>query len=216
MSEGPEQLLANNRDWATRMEHQDPGVFGRLAQEQRPQYLWIGCSDSRVPANEIVGLPPGGVFVHRNVANVILHTDLNCLAVVEFALKVLKVRHVIVCGHYNCGGVAAAMKGEQMGFVGHWIRGIRDLYESFADELQGLEEKAALARLCEINVVQQLRSLCHTNVVRDVWDDGQDLSVHGWIYGIEDGLLKDVGVTVDGAAGLEVLDQSWRSVTPPA
>ncbi len=208
MGDDPEQLLVNNRAWATRIESEDPGFFRRLSAQQSPQYLWIGCSDSRVPANQIIGLPPGEIFVHRNVANVILHTDMNCLSVVEFAVKVIKIRHIIVCGHYGCGGVEAAMKGQKTGLVDHWLRGIRDLYEMHQQELDELEESAALARLCELNVLRQLRSLCQTSILRDVWDEGQHLTVHGWIYSIEDGLLHDLGANVDAESDLSMLDRS--------
>lgn len=205
MNTGLEPLLNNNREWAARVEQENPGFFSRLAAQQTPEYLWIGCSDSRVPANEIIGLQPGEVFVHRNVANVILHTDLNCLAVVEFAVKVLRVRHIIVCGHYGCGGVNAAMKGDRVGLVDYWLRGIRDLYESCREELEPLPEKKRLSRLAELNVFHQQRSLCHTSILRDAWDDGQELTVHGWIYGIEDGLLRDLGTSVKSAAELQKL-----------
>ena len=199
MTDGPDQLLANNRAWAAAIERDDPGFFQRLTTQQKPQYLWIGCSDSRVPANQISGLLPGEVFVHRNVANVILHTDLNCLAVVEFAVKVLEVRHVIVCGHYGCGGVEAAMKGQQLGLLGDWLRSIRDLVELHQDQLADLDEDATLARLCELNVQHQLRSLCQTSIMQEAWERGQDVTVHGWIYSIDNGLLHDLGTQVDSA-----------------
>ena len=211
MTDDLEQLLANNREWATQVECDDPGFFQRLVTQQRPQYLWIGCSDSRViPANQITGLLPGEIFVHRNVANVVLPTDLNCLSVVEFAVKVLKVRHIVVCGHYGCRGVEAAMQAEQLGLVDNWfwLRGIRDLYEVHRDELSGLDQEVALARLCEMNVQHQLRSLCHTRILRAAWNAGQHLTVHGWIYGIEDGLLHDLGTSVDAVADLGTLDRS--------
>jgi carbonic anhydrase len=213
MADDPEQLLANNRAWATQVERDDPGFFHRLTTQQRPQYLWIGCSDSRVPANQITGLPPGEVFVHRNVANVVLHTDLNCLSVVEFAVKVLKVRHIIVCGHYGCSGVTAAIQVEKLDLVDNWfwLRGIRDLYKVHRDEFAGLDQDAAVARMCEMNVHHQLRSLCHTRVVREAWKVGQPLTVHGWIYSIEDGLLRDLGTHVDAVTDLATLDRfdSW-------
>ena len=208
MAVDPEQLLANNRAWATQVERDDPGFFRRLTDQQTPQYLWIGCSDSRVPANQITGLPPGEVFVHRNVANVVLHTDLNCLSVVEFALKVLKVSHIIVCGHYGCSGVAAAIDIEKRGLVDNWfwLRGIRNLYEAHRDELAALDQDAAHARMCEMNVHHQLRSLCHTKVVQDAWKVGQQVTVHGWIYSIEDGLLSDLGIRVSAVSDLGALD----------
>jgi len=208
MADELEKLLANNRDWSARIQREDPDFFTRLAAQQQPQYLWIGCSDSRVPANEIIGLMPGEVFVHRNVANVILHTDLNCLSVVEFAVKVLKVRHVIVCGHYGCGGVLAALRGDRVGMVDNWLRGVRDLSESWREELGALDEASALSRLCEINVLHQLRSLCHTSTLREAWEDGQELTVHGWIYDIHDGLVRELGVRVDADTDLRVLDEA--------
>ena len=210
MTDDPEQLLVNNREWAAQLENDDPGFFHRLKNQQTPQYLWIGCSDSRVPANQITGLPPGEVFVHRNVANVVLHTDLNCLSAVEFAVKVLKVRHIIVCGHYGCGGVEAAMQVEQLGLVDHWLHGIRDLFEVHREELSGLAQETALSRMCEMIVYHQLRSLCHTSILREAWKDDQPLSVHGWIYSIEDGLLHDLGTRVDAVADLATLDR-WYS-----
>lgn len=209
MANDPEQLLANNREWATQVESDDPGFFHRLTTQQRPQYLWIGCSDSRVPANQITGLRPGEVFVHRNVANVVHPTDLNCLSVVEFAVKVLKVRHIIVCGHYGCSGVETAMQMVELGLVNNWfwLRGIRNLYEVHRDELSGLDQDVVLARMCEMNVQHQLRSLCHTRILRAAWNAGQHLTVHGWIYSIEDGLLKDLGTRVDAVADLGALDR---------
>ena len=209
MADDPDQLLANNWEWATQVERDDPGFFHRLATQQTPQYLWIGCSDSRVPANQITGLVPGEVFVHRNVANVVLQTDLNCLSVVEFAVKVLRVRHIIVCGHYGCSGVLAAMQIEKLGLVDNWfwLRGIHNLYLAHRDELGKLDQDVALALMCEMNVQHQLRNLCHTRILREAWRDGQDLTVHGWIYSIEDGLLRDLGTRVDGVAGLATLDR---------
>jgi carbonic anhydrase len=209
MANDPEQLLANNREWATQVESDDPGFFHRLTTQQRPQYLWIGCSDSRVPANQITGLRPGEVFVHRSVANVVHPTDLNCLSVVEFAVKVLKVRHIIVCGHYGCSGVETAMQMVELGLVNNWfwLRGIRNLYEVHRDELSGLDQDVVLARMCEMNVQHQLRSLCHTRILRAAWNAGQHLTVHGWIYSIEDGLLKDLGTRVDAVADLGALDR---------
>ena len=210
MADDLEQLFANNREWATQVESDDPGFFHRLTTQQKPKYLWIGCSDSRVPANQITGLLPGEVFVHRNLANVIHPADLNCLSVVEFAVKVLKVRHIIVCGHYGCTGVEAAMQVEKSGLVDtwFWLRGIRDLYGVHRDEFSGLDQDVALAHLCEMNVHHQLRSLCHTRILREAWKDGQHLTVHGWIYSIEDGLLHDLGTRVDAVADLGTLDRS--------
>ena len=206
MSDELEPLLARNRAWATRIQNEDPGFFRRLATQQNPEYLWIGCSDSRVPANQIIGLLPGEVFVHRNVANVILHTDMNCLSVVEYAVTVLKVRHIIVCGHYGCGGVQTAMRGVRLGLVSHWLRNIRTLYEHRRDQLAGLDEAEALARLCEMNVQHQVKSLCHTSILREAWEDGRDITVHGWIYSVADGMLRDLGESVDANTDLDTLE----------
>ncbi len=188
-----QQLFDHNREWAAQMEQDDPGFFGRLAKQQKPDFLWIGCSDSRVPANQITGLMPGEVFVHRNVANIVMQTDLNCMSVVDFAIRKLQVRHVIVCGHYGCAGVHAAMDDTVVGAVDHWLSGIRDLWEQHRDDLADLDTAAAEARLCELNVQQQVRSLCGTTVMKEAWSRGQAIDVHGWIYGIEDGLLRVLG-----------------------
>lgn len=200
-----QRLFDNNRQWAARIEKDDPGFFERLAQQQKPKYLWIGCSDSRVPANQLTGLLPGELFVHRNVANVVLQTDLNAMSVVDFAIRTLQVRHVIVCGHYGCGGVKAAMGNETEGVIDHWLSGIRDLWQQHAPDLAGLDDDAAHARLCELNVRAQVKSLCETTVVKQAWQRGQPIDVHGWIYGLEDGLLRDLGVRVGSAAELENL-----------
>jgi carbonic anhydrase len=186
-------LFDHNRAWAAQIEKDDPGFFARLAKQQAPKYLWIGCSDSRVPANQITGLMPGEVFVHRNVANVVLQTDLNCMSVVDIAIHQLKVQHVIVCGHYGCAGVHAAMGDSTVGAVDHWLSGIRELWDEHKSELQELPPTAAESRLCELNVQQQVRSLCRTTVMKDAWSRGQDIQVHGWIYGIQDGLLRNLG-----------------------
>jgi len=188
-----QQLFDHNREWAAQMERDDPGFFGRLARQQQPDFLWIGCSDSRVPANQITGLMPGEVFVHRNVANVVMQTDLNCMSVLDFAIRKLQVRHVIVCGHYGCAGVHAAIDDTAVGAVDHWLSGIRDLWEQHRDDLADLDTAAAEARLCELNVQEQVRSLCRTTVMKEAWNRGQAIDVHGWIYGIEDGLLRVLG-----------------------
>ena len=189
-------LFRNNQAWARAMVERDPRFFGRLAEQQAPQYLWIGCSDSRVPANEIVGLLPGEIFVHRNVANVVVHTDLNCLSVMQFAIDVLKVRHVIVCGHYGCGGVNAALMKERHGLVDNWLRHVQDVHEQHQALLQEISDgKARADRLCELNVVEQVSNVCRTSIVQDAWARGQELAVHGWIYGLHDGLLRDLDVT---------------------
>ena len=197
MSQLPE-LFDNNRAWAQRMRRADAGFFEKLAQQQTPQYLWIGCSDSRVPANEIVGLLPGELFVHRNVGNVVVHTDLNCLSVMQFAVDVLKVRHIIVCGHYGCSGVRAAVMKERHGLADNWLRHIQDVRQQNAAQLQSIADPAQrIDRLCELNVIEQVSNVCRTSIVEDAWARGQALTVHGWIYGIHDGLLRDLHVTVE-------------------
>lgn len=190
-------LFANNRAWSARMQASDPEFFRRLSLQQRPDYLWIGCADSRVPANEIVGLPPGELFVHRNIANVVVHTDLNCLSVIQFAVEVLRVRHIIVCGHYGCGGVRAALCGDRVGLADNWLRHVRDVRDKHRMALAALPTQEAQAqRLCELNVVAQALNVCQTSVVQDAWAKGQELAVHGWVYSLEDGLLRDLNTTV--------------------
>jgi carbonic anhydrase len=190
------QLFDNNRHWAAQMEEDDPGFFGRLAAQQKPKFLWIGCSDSRVPANQITGLAPGEVFVHRNVANVVSATDLNCMSVVDFAIRVLQVRHVIICGHYGCAGVQAASEEGAFGVTDSWLSGIRELWDRYRDEMSDLDPGASQARLCELNVRAQVGTLARTTVLRQAWKRGQPVDIHGWIYGIEDGLLRDLGERV--------------------
>jgi carbonic anhydrase len=198
---GLKDLLANNRAWADEMTRRDPDFFTRLSQQQ-PRYLWIGCSDSRVPANQITGLPPGEMFVHRNVANVVVHADLNCLSAIQFAVDVLKVRDIIVCGHYGCGGVLAALRNDKLGLIDNWLRHVQDVCAAHQTELDGLETEAARhSRLCELNVMQQVSNVANTTVVRDAWARGQALAVHGWIYDILDGLLRDLGMSVTSGAG---------------
>lgn len=197
-------LLENNRAWADRMVRQDPGFFSRLSQQQTPQYLWIGCSDSRVPANQIVGLLPGEVFVHRNIANLVVHTDLNCLSVIQFAVEVLRVRHVIVCGHYGCGGVRATLNRDRVGLADNWLRHVEDVRQKHGASFGGsapFDDRAD--RLCELNVIEQALNVCQTTVVRDAWERGQELTVHGWVYALKDGLIRDLNMTV--ATGAEVL-----------
>jgi carbonic anhydrase len=190
------QLFANNRAWAEDMRRQDPVFFERLAQQQAPRYLWIGCSDSRVPANQIVGLLPGEMFVHRNIANVVVHADLNCLAVLQFAVDVLKVEHVIVCGHYGCGGVLAALRNDRLGLVDNWLRHVQDVRRAHQAELDALPtEEARHRRLCELNVLEQVTNVSQTTIVRDAWERGQTLHVHGWAYDLKDGLLRDLQAT---------------------
>ena len=191
------RLFENNTAWANSMREGDPAFFERLARQQSPQYLWIGCSDSRVPANQIIGLPPGEVFVHRNIANLVVHTDLNCLSVLQFAVDVLRVRHIIVCGHYGCGGVYAALDNQRHGLVDIWLRHVQDLRLKHDDDLEKIESAEDRARrLCELNVIAQVTNVARTNSVRDAWSRGQPLAVHGWIYDIADGLLRDLRVSV--------------------
>ena len=190
-------LFENNRAWAAEMVRQDAEFFTRLSLMQAPRYLWIGCSDSRVPANQIVGLLPGEMFVHRNVANVVVHTDLNCLSAIQFAVDVLRVRHIIVCGHYGCGGVLSALRNDKLGLVDNWLRHVQDVRWKHQAELDGLEsEPLKHNRLCELNVVEQVVNVSQTTVVRDAWTRGQELAVHGWIYDLQDGLLRDLGKSV--------------------
>ena len=194
-------LLDANREWSEGIRRSDPAFFERLAVQQAPQYLWIGCSDSRVPANQIIGLPPGEVFVHRNVANVVIHTDFNCLSVLQFAIEVLRIRHVIVCGHLGCGGVRAAMEPTSLGLVDNWLRHVRDVRHAHEGELAAIEDTAARHdRLCELNVLAQVRNVSRTTVVRSAWERGQALSVHGWIYSLNDGLIRDLECCVSSVA----------------
>jgi carbonic anhydrase len=206
-----DQLLANNRAWAAETTRREPDFFERLARQQAPRYLWIGCSDSRVPANQIVGLPPGEMFVHRNVANVVVHTDLNCLSTLQFAVDVLAVRDVIVCGHYGCGGVLAALRGDTLGLVDNWLRHVQDVRGRHLEHLGSLgDERARHARLCELNVIDQVLNVGQTTVVRDAWARGQELSVHGWIYDVADGLIRDLDVEASSSAGLPLVAEAAR------
>jgi carbonic anhydrase len=185
-------LLGRNRSWADKVTREDPTFFSELAKQQEPGYLWIGCSDSRVPANQILGLLPGEIFVHRNVANVVVHSDLNCLSVIQFAVDVLKVRHIIVCGHYGCGGVAAALRNQKLGLVDNWLRHIQDVRNRNADELQRLPTEQQVSRLCELNVLEQVTNVSQTTIVQDAWARGQELVVHGLVYGLHDGILRNI------------------------
>ena len=188
-------LFDNNKAWAERIVRQDPTFFSKLSQQQSPDYLWIGCSDSRVPANDIVGLLPGELFVHRNVANLVVHTDLNCLSVMQFAVDILKVRHIIVCGHYGCSGVQAALRRDRLGLSDNWLRHVQDVRQKHEAALVRAADGAA-DRLCELNVIEQVANVCHTSIARDAWERGQELTIHGWAYGLKDGLLRDLNVTV--------------------
>ncbi len=193
----PEKLFENNRRWAASIVGQDADFFKKLAAQQSPEYLWIGCADSRVSANELLGLLPGELFVHRNIANVVVHSDLNCLSVLQFAVDVLKVKHIIVCGHYGCSGVQAALTGRRIGLADNWLRHVQDVaqkHEKYLGEV--LPAKERLNRLCELNVIEQVVNVCQTTIIQDAWERGQEVAVHGWVYGIQDGLLSELGMTI--------------------
>ncbi|SHF08878.1 carbonic anhydrase [Microbulbifer donghaiensis] len=197
-----DRVFLKNREWASACLREDPNYFTRLAEQQAPKYLWIGCSDSRVPANQIVGMAPGELFVHRNIANLVIHTDLNCLSVLQYAVDVLGVEHVVVCGHYGCGGVRAAMGHDECGLVDNWLRNIKEVYAKNATDLDAMNERDRLVRLCELNVIEQVQNLAKTKTVQHAWDRGQKLSLHGWIYDIGDGLIRDLGVRTDDRSGV--------------
>lgn len=197
------QLLANNREWAQRQLELDPEFFANLVNQQTPEYLWIGCSDSRVPANQVVDMAPGELFVHRNVANQVIQTDFNCLSVVQYAVDALKVKHILVVGHYGCGGVRAATESCSHGLVDHWLYPIKDIYREHHDELEGLDDEARVDRLCELNVIEQVRNLAKTTIVQSAWDRGQELAIHGWVYSLKDGLVRNMDVTVRDRESLE-------------
>jgi len=201
-------LFDNNRRWAQNVTARNPQFFSSLVAQQSPRYLWIGCSDSRVPANEIVGLAPGELFVHRNVANIVVHSDLNCLSVLQYAIDALKVDHVIVCGHYGCGGVRAAYSRSSLGLIDNWLRHVQDVHESHRDAIErGDGEDAAINRLCERNVIEQVHHVCQTTIVQDAWRRKQPVAVHGWIYDLRDGLLRDLQCTATGVAEPEATHQ---------
>lgn len=202
--ESIKELLKNNSAWAHALTQKDPQFFSRLSGQQSPKYLWIGCSDSRVPANQIVGLVPGEIFVHRNVANLVVHTDLNCLSVLQFAVEVLQVEHVIICGHYGCGGVEAAYHERKLGLVSNWLMHIQDVKNKYRSSLNNIEgDLLRIAKLCELNVLEQVINVCQTTVMQAAWDKGQNTSVHGWIYGLNDGLIKDLKADVSSNVGME-------------
>ena len=206
-----DNLIKQNRKWAIKFEKDHPGIFDKLAKQQNPEYLWIGCSDSRVPANTIVNLQPGEVFVHRNVANLVNHSDLNVLSVIEYAVKILGVTDIILCGHYGCGGVQAALEQCEHGIVDNWLRVIKDTYRSNAKHFHDIsDETEKLNLLCELNVVEQVRNICHTSIVQNAWSSGTELSVHGVIYGVENGILKDLDVTTSSIDELEAIYQLHR------
>ena len=199
-------LFENNKKWANQIATERPGFFEELSRQQAPEFLWIGCSDSRVPANEIVGMMPGELFVHRNVANLVVHTDMNCLSVLQYAIDVLKVKHVIVCGHYGCGGIKAALENSSHGLIDNWLNNIRDLIQRKADELVSIDDMdKRLDRLCELNVVNQVVNVGRTTIVKDAWKRGQEVSIHSWVYGISDGLIRDLGLTLSSIEELEDL-----------
>ena len=195
-------LFDNNKAWAERIRELEPDFFLELSRQQAPTYLWIGCSDSRVPANQIVGLPPGELFVHRNIANLVIHTDLNCLSVMQFAVDLLKVRHIIVCGHYGCSGVRAGLHGDRLGLSDNWLRHLQDVRQKH-DRLvaRAGNDAEACNLLCELNVIEQVANVCQTTIARDAWERGQDLAIHGWVYGLSDGFLRDLHVTVSSFEG---------------
>ncbi|OZG72124.1 carbonate dehydratase [Hahella sp. CCB-MM4] len=198
------RLIENNKTWSERIRREQPDFFPTLEKQQAPTFLWIGCSDSRVPANEVVGVMPGEVFVHRNVANVVVHSDLNCLSVLQFAVEVLKVRHITVTGHYGCGGVKAALQNKQFGMIDNWLRHIKDVYSLNKGEIDALPtETERVDRLCELNVIQQVQNVCCTSIVQNAWHRGQFLAVHGWVYGLKDGLIKDLEVTKTSSEQLD-------------
>jgi carbonic anhydrase len=196
-------LLESNRRWAASMVAADPEYFLRLSRQQAPKYLWIGCSDSRVPANQITGLSPGEVFVHRNVANVVVHADLNCLGVIQFAVDLLKVEHIIVCGHYGCSGVQATIEGRRVGLADNWLRHVGDVANKHEHALAAVDESARHDLLCDLNVIEQVENVCQTTVVQDAWERGQELTVHGWLYGLDDGRLHDLEMAIGGNADLK-------------
>jgi carbonic anhydrase len=196
-------LIERNHEWSRRMREQDASFFERLSQQQAPKYLWIGCSDSRVPANQIIDMAPGEVFVHRNVANVVVHADLNCLSTIQFAVDVLKVEHVMVVGHYGCGGVHAALTGARLGLIDNWLRHVADVAQKHRNALDGADESERHARLCELNALEQAVNVCQTTIVQDAWQRGQPLSVHAWVYGLHDGRVRDLGLDMSGDAQIE-------------
>jgi carbonic anhydrase len=191
-----QHLFDSNLAWANDVKEKNPDFFSQLSKQQAPEYLWIGCSDSRVPANQIVRLPPGAVFVHRNIANVVVHTDLNCLSVIQYAVDILKVKHIVVCGHYGCGGIKASMEKIEHGLIDNWLRHVKDVSRFNAKKLEGLEDEEKVDRLCELNIIEQVRNVSNTTIVKRAWKAGSELSVHGWIYSIENGILKDLDTSV--------------------
>jgi carbonic anhydrase len=204
-----DHLFENNRNWSGDIRRRDPEFFLKLSRQQLPAYLWIGCSDSRVPANEIVGLLPGELFVHRNIANIVVHSDLNCLSVMQFAVDILKVRHIIVCGHYGCSGVRAALRGERVGLSDNWLRHVQDVHQKHEKRVAAAADDVRSAdRLCELNVIEQVANVCKTTIVRDAWERGQPLTIHGWVYGLKDGLIHDLKTSVTNFAEVPAVHQA--------
>jgi len=216
-----DDLLEKNRKWAQAIRERDPDFFPKLSRQQAPTYLWIGCSDSRVPANEICGLLPGEIFVHRNVANIVVHSDLNCLSVMQYAVDVLKVRHIIVCGHYGCGGVRAALGTQRYGLIDNWLRHVQDVTNKYTDHLACIaDDSARVDRLCELNVIDQVLNAAATTVVQSAWERNQPIAVHGWVYGLKDGLVRHLGISISGPDDLAAAAKThWKnhtaSLTPP-
>jgi carbonic anhydrase len=208
-------LFKNNRDWAEAIRRRDPDFFPTLSRQQAPEYLWIGCSDSRVPANEICGLLPGEIFVHRNVANIVVHSDLNCLSVMQYAVDVLRVKHIIVVGHYGCGGVRAALENKKFGLIDNWLRHVQDVSSRYAEHLACYrDEPGRVDRLCELNVIAQVLNTAQTTIVQNAWERGQDLSIHGWVYSLKDGLVRHLGLNLSSAHDLsDALKKSWDQYT---
>ncbi|MEO8350906.1 MAG: carbonate dehydratase [Chthoniobacteraceae bacterium] len=211
----PDSLLENNRAWSANLRTAQPEFFVDLARQQTPEFAWIGCSDSRVPANQIVGLPPGQVFVHRNVANVVVHTDLNCLSVIQFAVDVLRVKHLLVVGHYGCGGVEAALHNRRLGLIDNWLRHIQDVRLKHSEQLESLPAERRHDRLCELNVIEQVVNVCQTTVVQEAWARDQKISVHGWVYALDDGLIRDLDINVKEAGEVPVA-YARAVAAPPA
>jgi carbonic anhydrase len=207
-----QHLFDNNVAWASKLKEENPDFFSQLSKQQAPEYLWIGCSDSRVPANQIVNLPPGEVFVHRNIANVVVHTDLNCLSVIQYSVDILKVKHIIVCGHYGCGGVKAALESEDHGLIDNWLRHIKDVGRFNADKLEGLAPKEKMDRLCELNVIEQVTNVCNSSIVQRAWNNDAELTIHGWIYGVDNGILKDLDTTISSVEQWKKRNQNANAV----
>lgn len=211
-----DELLRNNREWAERIKKEDPGFFKRLSQQQSPRYLWIGCSDSRVPANQILGLDPGEVFVHRNIANLVVHTDLNCLSAIQFAVDLLKVEHILIVGHYGCSGVHASLTNRRVGLADNWLRHVGDVAQKHAALLEQVEtDSLRHARLCELNVIEQVSNVCQTTMLQDAWARGQKVSVHGWVYSLFDGRVRQLGIDVDSAEQLASAYQNAIAAVKP-